>query len=228
MNILFSGFLILLYFINDNSFTADKPMEKWTYLALGDSYTIGEGVDPEYRYPNQLAALLNQTGILVEEPKIIAKTGWTTDELEAGIAVSGIQGKQYDLVTVLIGVNNQYRGRALEEYRKQLGILLESAIAFAGGNKEKVLVLSIPDWGVTPFALNRGVDQAKVAGEIDAFNAVKEETALSLDLKFIDITTHYRKSGNGDQMVVADRLHPSKEVYAYWAAAALKILIDKE
>ena len=144
----------------------------YTYLALGDSYTIGESVSEKERFPLQLADSLNESGISVLKPTIVATTGWTTDELSKGIADTELN-ISYDLVTLLIGVNNQYRGLSLENYRKEFVQLLNQAIGFAEGNPKKVIVLSIPDWGVTPFADGRDRDQ--IAMEIDSFNAVKKE-----------------------------------------------------
>src|SRR5688572_4092780 len=136
------------------------------FLAVGDSYTIGEAVAPADRWPEQLAALLRARGIDVDEIEIVATTGWTTDELDAGIDRAGPRGS-FDLVSLLIGVNNQYRGLPLDEYRDQFRRLLDRAIDFVGGERSRVLVLSIPDWGVTPFAAGR--ERARIADEIDAF-----------------------------------------------------------
>jgi len=138
-------------------------------LALGDSYTIGEGVAPAERWPLQLVGALRAGGQVVVEPRIIARTGWTTDELAQAIAASSVAA-DYDLVSLLIGVNDQYRGRSISEYPERFRSLLNQAIGFAGGSPGRVLVLSIPDWGVTPFASGR--DRAKIAAEIDAYNAV--------------------------------------------------------
>ncbi|WP_282298557.1 GDSL-type esterase/lipase family protein, partial [Stenotrophomonas sp. PS02289] len=121
------------------------------YLALGDSYTIGEGVAEQGRWPVQLSAALRAAGVDIADPQIIATTGWTTDELDAGIDAAAPQGP-FDLVTLLIGVNNQYRGRSVDEYRTQFSALLQRALGFAGQRAQRVLVLAIPDWGVTPFA----------------------------------------------------------------------------
>lgn len=184
------------------------------YLALGDSYTIGEGVSSQERFPMQVTLkILLETGAM-EETKIIARTGWTTDELIKMIASENPQGP-YDLVTLLIGVNNQYRGRELDSFKEEFEILLKQAINFAGGDKSKVFVLSIPDWGVSPFAVDRKVDQAKVAKEIDAYNEAKKAICMQWDVTFIDITTHYRKYGASEY--VADRLHPNAVIYEYWA-----------
>jgi lysophospholipase L1-like esterase len=189
----------------------------YTYLALGDSYTIGEGVAEIDRYPNQTVELLKAKGLEFDKPTIIAKTGWTTDELAKGIENAEIVGNTYDLVTLLIGVNNQYRGRPLENYESEFRTLLQDAITFAKGNSNNVVVISIPDWGVTPFAVNRGSDQAKVAKEIDEFNAAKQSIADQLGVHYIDITEEYREIGALPQMVVSDNLHPSALVYEKWA-----------
>src|SRR4249919_4257089 len=140
-----------------------------SYLALGDSYTIGEGVAPADRWPMQLAARLRSDGIALADPQVVATTGWTTDELDAGIDVA--RPGQFDFVSLLVGVNNQYRGRPLDEYRAQFAALLERAITFAHGRNDRVLVLSIPDWGVTRFGVASGRDSAATAHELDAYNA---------------------------------------------------------
>ena len=188
------------------------------FLALGDSYTIGESVDPSDRWPAQLAALLCAQGLNVGEPTIIATTGWTTDELSAGIDRADPQGA-YELVSLLIGVNNQYRGRGLDEYRQQLVALLQRAIAFAGGKPGRVLVLSIPDWGVTPFAADR--DRAAIAAAIDAFNAVNREEAERLGAHYIDVSPFSRTAAADPTLIADDGLHPSGKMYAEWARLAL-------
>lgn len=214
------AFLITTLFLDcmekpvDNPIIQNKPA---TYLALGDSYTIGEGVPENERYPNQAVDLLNAKGIQIQKPLIIARTGWTTDELGEGIKNANIAGNTYDWVTLLIGVNNQYRGRPVENYRAEFKIRLEQAIAFAKGNPKRVVVLSIPDWGITPFAVARGTDQAKVAREIDAYNAAKSEITNQLGAYYIDITDHYREVGAKPESVVADQLHPSGLIYKTWA-----------
>lgn len=179
------------------------------YLALGDSYTIGESVDASERFPVQLARALN-----IGEPQIIARTGWTTDELNAAIDAADPQGP-FDLVTLLIGVNNQYRGRSADEYRTQFAALLQRAIGFAGGDASKVVVVSIPDWGVTPFA--EGRDRAKIAREIDQFNAINREEASRAGAKWVDITPISRR--NDPALVAGDGLHPSGKQYTEWVKA---------
>jgi lysophospholipase L1-like esterase len=194
---------------------AKRPLK---YLALGDSYTIGEGVPEEDRYPNQLVKRLNEElNIGMSDPVIIAKTGWTVDELETGINDSKNIAPPYDLVTLLIGVNNQYRGRSVEEFKIEFKQVLLRAIGFAGNLPDHVVVLSIPDWGVTPFATEKGSDKLKVASEIDAYNAAKKEICKQFGVFFIDITEHYRAVGAQTEMVVADKLHPSGLVYSFWA-----------
>ena len=188
------------------------------YLALGDSYTIGEGVPEAGRWPVQLACALRADGIAVSEPQIIAQTGWTTDELDAGIdRVHPLA--EYDLVSLLVGVNNQYRGRSVDEYKEQFEALLERAIGFAQWKRERVLVLSIPDWGVTPFA--EGRDRAAIAQEIDRFNATASQACVQRGVAFVDITPASRDGGDAVEMLADDGLHPSAAMYARWTRLAL-------
>lgn len=195
-----------------------KEEETWSYLALGDSYTIGEGVSEADRYPNQLIRILKQeSDINYASPKIIAKTGWTVDELEEGIKKETLNEQPFDLVTLLIGVNNQYRGKAVEDFKIEFEQLLLKAIGFAGNLPDHVIVLSIPDWGVTPFALSNGKDVNQVATEIDAFNEAKKEVCNQYGVEFIDITAEYRQIGGQPDMLVEDQLHPSGLVYRSWA-----------
>lgn len=203
--------------------TIQTQKEPLTYLALGDSYTIGEGVDELDRYPVQLVHELNKIGkIPFETPQIIAKTGWTVDELDAGINASSIRSEGYDLVTLLIGVNNQYRGRPVADYEKEFETMLQRAIGFAKGKKDHVVVISIPDWGVTPFAISKKADQVKVAKEIDAYNAAKKSVCKRYGIAFIDITEDYRAIGSRPEMVVEDQLHPSGLVYSRWTEKLLR------
>ena len=187
------------------------------YLALGDSYTIGEGVAEDERWPVQLATKLRTQGIPLENPEIIAKTGWTTDELAAGIDKAHPRGP-YDFVSLLIGVNDQYRGRCLDEYRQQFRDLLQRAIAFSAGDASRVLVVSIPDWSVTPFA--RGRKSATIAAEIGSFNAANREETERASAGYVDITP---LSGTQGKMVVEDGLHPNGKVYTAWTKLALPI-----
>ena len=192
------------------------------YLALGDSYTVGEGIPAAERWPDVLAGRLRDEGIALEAPRVIATTGWTTDELAAAIDAEEPLGR-FGFVTLLIGVNNQYRGRSVAEYRGEFAALLRRAVGFAGGDPARVLVLSIPDWGVTPFARDQGRDAARVADEIDAYNAAAREACERQGVAFVDITGASRTRGGEDDMVVADRLHPSGAMHAAWVDAALPV-----
>jgi lysophospholipase L1-like esterase len=188
------------------------------FLALGDSYTIGEGVEQAERWPMRLAALLRERGVQIGDPQIIARTGWTTDELSGAIDDADPRGP-YTLVTLLIGVNNQYRGRDAEEYRAEFTGLLRRAIGFAGGDASRVVVLSIPDWGVTPFADGR--DRARIAAEIDAYNAINRDEARRAGARWVDVTLQSREAGADPAFLVSDGLHPSGRAYAEWARLAL-------
>lgn len=190
------------------------------FLALGDSYTIGEGVEADGRWPVQLARALRAQGVALADPRIIATTGWTTDELSAAIDAAA-PPDDFALVSLLIGVNNQYRGRALDEYRAQFDALLARAAGFAGGRAGRVLVLSIPDWGATPFAAGSGRDLAAIARELDAFNAAAQALCAARGVAFVDITPLSRARGAEPAMLVDDGLHPSAAMYAQWARLAL-------
>ncbi|HEU4401631.1 MAG TPA: SGNH/GDSL hydrolase family protein, partial [Candidatus Polarisedimenticolia bacterium] len=188
------------------------------YLALGDSYTIGESVDVAERFPDRLAALLREQGVGLADPTIIARTGWTTDELQAGIDQAAPAGR-FDLVSLLIGVNNQYRGRDAQEYRAQFRALLLRAIDFAGGEPGRVLVLSIPDWGVTPYA--EGRDRARIAAEIDRFNTINRQETAAAGAGYVDVTPVSRRAADDRSLIAADGLHPSGAQYLAWARLAL-------
>jgi lysophospholipase L1-like esterase len=188
------------------------------FLALGDSYTIGESVSPAERWPNQLAGLLRAKGVDISDPLIVAVTGWTTDELWAGIDRANPQGR-YDLVSLLIGVNNQYRGRSEAQYREQFASLLRRAVEFAGGEARRVLALSIPDWSATPFAADR--DRAAIAAAIDRFNAVNREEAERAGARYVDVTPVSREAAQDRSLTASDGLHPSGQMYAKWARLAL-------
>jgi lysophospholipase L1-like esterase len=203
---------------------ADRPdpVRPLTYLALGDSYTIGEGVAEEDRWPLQLAAALRAEGMALAEPRIIATTGWTTDELSAAIDAAEPLGA-FDFVSLLIGVNNQYRGRGVDDYRVEFAALLARAIGFAGGRADRVLVLSIPDWGATRFGAGSGRDLAQVSRELDAYNAAARDIAGSRGVAFVDVTPVSRARGAEAAMLAEDGLHPSSAMYAQWAQLALPV-----
>lgn len=195
-------------------------MPSFRYLALGDSYTIGESVSAEERWPNQLAKLL-ETDHIQADVTIIARTGWTTSELWQGIQASEIR-LPYDLVSLLIGVNNQYRGYDINEYRDQFDFLLKKSIEYAGGDANHVVVLAIPDWGVTPFASSRDRDQ--IAKNIDEFNLVNRELSDRADVHYVDITPISRGVVNDTALIALDGLHPSAKMYALWAEKTLPIV----
>jgi lysophospholipase L1-like esterase len=192
------------------------------YLALGDSYTIGEGVAEDSRWPVQLARALRGEGTALDDPDIIAATGWTSDELDAAIDTAQ-PADDYDLVSLLIGVNNQYRGRAVDEYRLDFYALLERAIGFAAGRSDRVLVLSIPDWGATRFGRDSGRDLAVVADELDAYNDAARGICATRGVAFVDITPVSRDRGTQPEMLADDGLHPSAAMYARWTQLALPV-----
>lgn len=210
-------FLLLINFffiLGCKSEEMEKPLPgSFTYLALGDSYTIGQGVPAQDRYPVQLRDSIVKSGILSDTLIIIARTGWTTDELSAGIDNTDVE-PPYDLVTLLIGVNNQYRGRSLENYREEFVELLNRAIIFAGNDKGRVVVLSIPDWGVTPFAAGR--DREKIAQEIDAFNLVNRQESENAGVAWLDVTEISRLATDRPELLAPDGLHPSGIMYRMW------------
>jgi lysophospholipase L1-like esterase len=195
-----------------------------SYLALGDSYTIGESVTEDQRWPVQLAKSLTSNGVAVSPPQIIAKTGWTTDELKAKIISENIT-KKYDLVSLLIGVNNQYRGRSVEEFRKEYVDLLNTAIQFSGNQPQHVFVVSIPDWGVTPFGRNS--PKKSISEQIDLFNAIKKEETEKRGILFFDITPISRRAITDPSLIAEDGLHPSGKMYQLWTEKIIPELLKK-
>ncbi|GEP97121.1 SGNH/GDSL hydrolase family protein [Chitinophaga cymbidii] len=183
-----------------------------TWLALGDSYTIGEGVPLHESYPYQALQLLRAEGQRLHAPEIIAKTGWTSDELIAHMQQTRLL-PAYDHVSLLIGVNNQYRGMSEDDYAATFEWLAAKALELT--DKERIVVISIPDWGVTPFANDR--DNTVISAAIDRFNAINRGISADRGFHYIDITTDYRKNGMLPDSVVADQLHPSGNIYTSWA-----------
>jgi len=184
-----------------------------SFLALGDSYTIGESVDAAMRWPNQLVTALNRSGLEFEQPEIVAKTGWTTDELLTALDQASLAAS-YDYVSLLIGVNNQYRGRSVTSFEPEFTVLLERAISYSNRKANGVFVVSIPDWGVMPFA--EGRDARKIALEIDTYNKSIERICKIYGVRFFDITEISRKASETPSFVASDGLHPSGEMYAAW------------
>ncbi len=219
---------VILFFVLGSSFLSDinrnsiinsgKMAGKFSYLALGDSYTIGEMVPPADNFPNQVVRIMNSDSVPFEPARIIAKTGWTTDELDEGIKTADLESPllpSYDFVTLLIGVNNQYRGRSVENYITEFEALLKKAIRFAGNKTEQVAILSIPDWGVTPFA--EGRDRQQVAKEIDAYNEASKKVAERYHIYYINITPWTREATADNGLLAGDGLHPSGKEYQRWA-----------
>ncbi|MDB5224317.1 MAG: lysophospholipase [Chitinophagaceae bacterium] len=193
------------------SIIQNEPLAK-TYLALGDSYTIGQSVSSVDRFPNQTVFLLRGLHIKIDDPKIIATTGWTTKNLLDALLSTNLP-TNYDVVSLLIGVNNQYQGRSIEEYKTEFTLLLDRAIQYANNRPTHVFVLSIPDYSVMPFA--NGLDKAKIAAEIDQFNAANKIISLQLGVNYLNITAISRE--NDPEFIGGDGLHPSGKEYYRWA-----------
>ena len=193
--------------------TTKTVADSFNYLALGDSYTIGEAVPDTQSFPYQLAAQLHTQKVLVKKPTIVAVTGWTTDNLIDAIANSGLTGKKYDFVTLLIGVNDQYQGLSQDNYKLKFQQVLNTAIDFVNGDKTKVFVLSIPDWGVTPFAGGR---ENVIGPQIDQFNAINKSISTAAGVNYLDITAISRQAANDPGLIAPDGLHPSGKMYGLW------------
>ncbi|WP_273512731.1 SGNH/GDSL hydrolase family protein [Roseivirga sp.] len=198
---------------NPPSMNKESKTEPLNYLALGDSYTIGESVAEDKRWPLQLAERLRENEIEINNPKIIATTGWRTDQLKAAIESDSELLDEYDLVSLLIGVNNQYQGRSVESFAPEFEELLQKAIELAGGDKEKVFVVSIPDYGKTPFGASKS-DQ--IARELDEYNAVSLEICSEYNVKYFNITPISRQDDPDGELVAGDNLHPSGKQYSLW------------
>lgn len=199
-----------------------KPTPQ-SYLALGDSYTIGESVAENLRWPLKLVDSLNKSGVLFTPPNVIARTGWTTDELQRAINEATLE-PPYDWVSLLIGVNNQYRGRTVENFKPEFRSLLEQSIHLAGNRADRVFVVSIPDWGQMPYAQDRNPTQ--IAAEIDAYNQASAQICRELNVLWINITPISRQVADHPEWIAADGLHPSGDQYAQWVAAIIPYLQD--
>lgn len=194
-----------------------------SWLALGDSYTIGEAVPLHESFPYQALQMIRKAGTHFHAPEIVAKTGWTTAELAEHLLHIKLND-QYDFVTLLIGVNNQYRELLPEDYKTDLEFLLKKALHFTGNNPERVIVISIPDWGTTPFA--KGRNRKKIAAEIDDYNTAKRSLAEKYGVHFTDITASQRADGNEADFIAADKLHPSAKEYIKWARQVADRMIE--
>ncbi len=216
---------LLMILSGNENISNPHQSQKYKYLALGDSYTIGESVGFTERFPVQLVTKLKFQGVEIHNPEIIAKTGWTTDELMSAIE-SAPPADDFDLVTLLIGVNNQYRGRDTSNYKTEFEALLEKAIQFAGGQHSRVIAISIPDYGVTPFGVKKG--KKRIAGEIDQFNQVNKVSSEAYGIRYVNITDISRKAWMHQEFTAEDGLHPSPKMYALWVdeilPSALEIL----
>lgn len=228
----FAAFYILLACRKQNT-PANSSMQPQVnnvvyknYLALGDSYTIGQSVAAIERFPAQTLNLLSKDSFSFNAPEYIAVTGWTTRNLITAINSNPPSRATYDFVTLLIGVNNQYQGRSQSEYAIEFTELLNTAIQYAGNNTKRVAVLSIPDWGVTPFA--NGRDRALISSQIDSFNAINKQIAITKGVNYINITPSTRMAVNDPSLVATDGLHPSGKEYEKWAvllAAVMKLVL---
>ena len=198
-----------------------------SYLALGDSYTIGESVPEDERWPVILSNELSESGIEVNDPLIIAKTGWTTNELQEAIAEKNPK-TDYDLVSLLIGVNNQYRGYPIDQYKKEFKELLLQAVAFADGDSSKVFVVSIPNYGVTPFGIEKG--EEKIRQELLVYDAIADSISSEMNIPFVNITPVSEKAKEDSTYIASDQLHPSGKQDKEWVDLILpevKIVLKK-
>ena len=203
-----------------------SPVLYKNYLALGDSYTIGQSVTAAVRFPAETINILSKDSVNFNVPEYIAQTGWSTRNLISAVNTAPPSKTTYDFVTLLIGVNNQYQGRSQAEYTAEFTELLNSAIQYAGNRTKRVAVLSIPDWGVTPFA--NGRDRALIALQIDSFNVINKQIALAKGINYIDITPSTRMAATDISLVATDGLHPSGKEYNKWAvllAAVIKSVL---
>ncbi|PKD21176.1 lysophospholipase [Salegentibacter salinarum] len=199
--------------VTQNTETDNTSGMDYSYLALGDSYTIGESVPEKERWPVQLVAQLNERGYKVAPPKIIAKTGWTSGNLLAAMRSELNYTREFDLVSILIGVNNQYQGQSIDDYEEELREIFKLALNHSKRREKGVFALSIPDYGVTPF----GEENAETIGEeIDEFNAVFRQVASEFEVDFYNITPISREAGRDSELVAEDGLHPSGLMYRYW------------
>ena len=191
----------------------------YSFLALGDSYTIGESVSSSERFPAQTADLLKTMGIPMGTPQYIAQTGWTSQDLQNAIKRSSLL-TEYKVVSLLIGVNDQYQGLDTAAYRKRFTQLLEQAIQLTGNRAKNVFVLSIPDYGVTPF----GGGSKRISKEIDDFNAINKEVTLAHNVAYVDITPTSRLAANDQSLTANDGLHPSAKQYQQWARKLAEVM----
>lgn len=216
-------FLLFSYCGQTDRHEAEKQPPSIFYLALGDSYTIGTGIDITNNWPNQLSDSLSSRGLQVDTTEIIAANGWTTSDLRAGITEQD-PDSGFNLVSLLIGVNNQYQGLDIELYRTELRVLLEQAVTFAGGNSNRVFVISIPDYGVTPFAESQ--NPAQISDELDVYNEIAENISAEYGIPFVNITPVSKRAADDPSLLAPDQLHPSVKMYALWVAEILPTVTE--
>jgi lysophospholipase L1-like esterase len=199
------------------------PPVAYSYLALGDSYTIGESVAEAERYPHQLADSLAKYGVSIERVDIVAQTGWRTDQLEDAIEGNSALAETYDLVSLLIGVNNQFQGRPIAVYEQDFRALLDRAIDFAEGDRARVFVVSIPDYAFTPF----GDGRVNISEGVDAFNEVNASITQEYGITYFNITPISRRGLDEPALVADDGLHPSAIQYAEWVSLMIPEVVEK-
>jgi lysophospholipase L1-like esterase len=199
-------------------------MHIYSFLALGDSYTIGEAVPLTESFPYKVIQLLRKKEYNFNAPEIIAKTGWTTDELQDAIT-NYLFLSRYDFVTILIGVNNQYRGRDAIEYKQHFEEILKKGIELANGKKEHVIVISIPDYSTTPYA--SAMDTDKIAKEVDVFNGINKALSIQYKVNYADIALGMKGSKNDASLLTPDGLHPSEKEYTKWAEKITEIITSQ-
>lgn len=216
--------LLVLALLACGTETDQMQNSSLSYLALGDSYTIGESVAEDQRWPVQLANQMKKNGINLRAPKIIATTGWRTDQLKEAIENASDLGAKYDLVSLLIGVNNQYQGRSVESFAPEFEELLQKSIDLAGGNVERVFVLSIPDYGKTPFGAAK---EEQIGKELDAYNQVSKEICARYDVAYFDITPISREAKDNLELIAEDKLHPSGKMYKRWVDLIFEDILTK-
>jgi lysophospholipase L1-like esterase len=199
-------------------------MHIYNYLALGDSYTIGEAVPLNKSFPYQVVQLLRKQEYNFNAPEIVAKTGWTTDELQDAIHNYKFLPK-YDFVSLLIGVNNQYRGRDAIEYKEQVEEILKKSIELANGKKEHVIVISIPDYSITPHAKSMDID--KISKQVDVFNGINKALSIQYKVQYVDVTSGTKDKKNDPSLTALDGLHPSEKTYAKWAEKIVEAITSR-
>lgn len=212
---------LLCLFLHCQSQTTTPVKTK--FLALGDSYTIGESVPESERWPVQLAKALTERGQPTEAPRIIATTGWRTDQLKKAILDANLNN-DWGMVSLLIGVNNQYQKRTAESYAPEFEELLDMAVTLAGGKRESVFVVSIPDYGYTPFGQP---NLPQISKAIDEFNTVNKAITDKKGIRYVNITDLTREGLTKPEYVAPDNLHPSGIMYTLWVERILVALVPR-